>query len=493
MNQIERKLYKLVNILSEAEGQIVKGKKSGNVYMVKSFDPAKHDKPTPDEIEATKQKHGGKIPKGEKSTQKPEKEKPAGAAGDANKPQPVKIAAADFKTDAEKTASAEKAKTTKSQSTVKPAKLSKLIPPSKKPPLGEPQGEHKPNPELKPPVDAKGKVPGTEIPVKNEEKPDPEFTKKLSTKMDKFAERVIKEEGRAQLQVIDEMKKEGKLPQDFKAVNPRDMGFGFQHPDLKDNPALQKEMSKRIKEANKPPHFNMCKVSIPGTNKFCDENIGLAREEMPQLGGKPKPGSKGEEKAKKIADQNVRKKMEIGDGQPIPPDRQKEYDDLYSKEKTDHVNVEKDFEDYLEKEGIEVSEPMEVPTSSLKATQNELVGEQVVGMITSLEEDPNNPFITAPIMVTRDGYVIDGHHRWATIHMYNSKHTPPNGDKPAIPMKVRVVDEDIDTHIPRANKFANEMGIETMSGKAKTGDKKSDKKSKSVAENNIIKFSSFFK
>ena len=35
------------------EDDIVKNKKTGNVYVVKQMDPAKHDKATPDEIEQT--------------------------------------------------------------------------------------------------------------------------------------------------------------------------------------------------------------------------------------------------------------------------------------------------------------------------------------------------------------------------------------------------------------------------------------------------------
>lgn len=334
-----------------------------------------------------------------------------------------------------------------------------------KPPLGEPQGEYKRDPELEPKKDESGNVPGTDIAVENEENPDPEFTHQMATKMDEFYEDVLKEEGRAQQQVIEEMKREGKLPQDFAPVEPRDMGFGFKHPALKDNPELQSELARRIKEANKPPHWDLCKVSIPGTNKFCDKNIGIPRDEMPQLGGKPKPGSEGEKIAKKKADQKVRKKMGLSAEGDVPADRQKEYDELFAKENTSHVNVEQEFEDYLEEQGIAVSKPIAVPASSLKATQNQLVGEQVVGMVGALEEDPNNPFITAPIMVTRDGYVIDGHHRWAAIQAYNMKHCKPNGDKPCIEMKVRVVDENIDTHISRALAFADRMGIERMSGK----------------------------
>ena len=44
------------------EEDIVKSKKSGNIYTVQKMDPNKHDKPTPAEIEQAKEKGGGKLP-----------------------------------------------------------------------------------------------------------------------------------------------------------------------------------------------------------------------------------------------------------------------------------------------------------------------------------------------------------------------------------------------------------------------------------------------
>ncbi len=44
-------MIKLKDLLKEDD--IVKNKKTGNVYMVKKMDPAKHDKPTPAEVEKT--------------------------------------------------------------------------------------------------------------------------------------------------------------------------------------------------------------------------------------------------------------------------------------------------------------------------------------------------------------------------------------------------------------------------------------------------------
>ena len=47
------------------EDDVVKNKKTGNVYVVKNFDSEKHDKPTPAEIEKAKATNGGQLPSGE--------------------------------------------------------------------------------------------------------------------------------------------------------------------------------------------------------------------------------------------------------------------------------------------------------------------------------------------------------------------------------------------------------------------------------------------
>ena len=47
------------------EEDIVKNKKSGNIYVVSKMDPKVHDKPTPAEINKAKKANGGKLPKGE--------------------------------------------------------------------------------------------------------------------------------------------------------------------------------------------------------------------------------------------------------------------------------------------------------------------------------------------------------------------------------------------------------------------------------------------
>ena len=168
------------------------------------------------------------------------------------------------------------------------------------------------------------------------------------------------------------------------------------------------------------PNINLCDVTVPGTNLYCDDNLGIPRDEMPQFKGTAQPGSRAAG-------------MEV--------------------DASGEVDTEPVFKEMLKQKGIKTLQT-QIPADKLKATQKDLVGAKVVGMMGALEKEPEHPKITAPIYVSRDGHVIDGHHRWAAIVAYNAAHP----DSP-IPMKTTVLDMDIKDAIPMANKFAEDMGI----------------------------------
>jgi hypothetical protein len=322
MNKFERKLYQIIN-----EEYVVKNKKTGNVYKVKSFNPAIHDKPTPAEVDAAKQKNGGELPTDDS------KSKPA----DSKKSEPKKQSpkATDFQT------SKEKEKTS----------------------------------DLK----LKSLMPGMDTTKMGLDDISPIERQQISTIVDKLA-----------------------------------------------------ELGKQAKEkGEKAPNFNLCQVTIPGTNLYCDDNKGIPREDMPQFKGTPVAGS--------------------------PADK-------LPKDENGEADTEEFFKQMLNKKGIKVSEPVAVSPDKLKATQSELVGVKVAGMSKVLA-NPDHPAyekITAPIYVSNDGYVLDGHHRWAAIVAHNAS----NPDK-KIPMNVRVIDEPIVPLVKRSNDFAEAMGIRAK--KADTG------------------------
>lgn len=75
----------------------------------------------------------------------------------------------------------------------------------------------------------------------------------------------------------------------------------------------------------------------------------------------------------------------------------------------------------LDKEGVKTfladnnvpNEVVEVPTSSLKPTQGEFNLEKIESM--------NNVGMSIPILVSKDNYVLDGHHRWLANHYKGNK------------------------------------------------------------------------
>ena len=176
---------------------------------------------------------------------------------------------------------------------------------------------------------------------------------------------------------------------------------------------------------NKPEDFNLCQISVPGTNLYCDGNLGIPREEMPQFKGKAIEGTP----AAKLP-----------------------------KDKSGEVDTEPMFKQMLSEKGIKTVAAV-VPSDRLKATQSELVGDKVAGMMRALESNPEHPAITAPIYVSRDGYVIDGHHRWAAMTSLAIKTGKPTN------MKVVVIDDTAKNIIPMANKFAQDIGIAAKRGK----------------------------
>lgn len=134
------------------------------------------------------------------------------------------------------------------------------------------------------------------------------------------------------------------------------------------------------------PTYNLCNVSVAGTNLFCGGHFtseryptGVPRIKMPQLKAEPVPGS-------------------VADRLPRAPGKTT-------------VDAAEAFVAHLSREGIRVGAVEHVPAAALKATQRELVGPTVARMMTDPKYDPAKE----PIFISRDNYVLDGHHRWAAV------------------------------------------------------------------------------
>ena len=63
------------------------------------------------------------------------------------------------------------------------------------------------------------------------------------------------------------------------------------------------------------------------------------------------------------------------------------------------------------------SKTMKMPTKILKPSQNEINGRIVEKVVESMKKNPKKQH--NPIVVSKDGYVVDGHHRWAAQKVMN--------------------------------------------------------------------------
>ena len=72
------------------------------------------------------------------------------------------------------------------------------------------------------------------------------------------------------------------------------------------------------------------------------------------------------------------------------------------------------FIDYLKKIGVRVRRG-QVDPLMLKPTQCELSGSKIANMMDQLRRNPYDKDLRAPILVSRGGYICDGHHRMFAI------------------------------------------------------------------------------
>ena len=192
---------------------------------------------------------------------------------------------------------------------------------------------------------------------------------------------------------------------------------------------LMDEMHKMAQDAvakgKNAPKYDLCKVSVPGTNLFCEESVGIPRAQMPQMRGMPVEGSPAS-----LLPTNKKGKVDIGE----------------------------QFVAHLRDEGIKVKE-MDIRASHLRASQNEIDGARVAELVQTRKIDDLRK---RPIFVTSDNYVIDGHHHWAAI----VGHGAVKDKDYKVP--VYRIDMGIGEAIWRANNFAKEQGIKPKSvpGKA---------------------------
>lgn len=191
---------------------------------------------------------------------------------------------------------------------------------------------------------------------------------------------------------------------------------------------LGKYLKQVEKETGEKSGLDLCKISVPGTNLFCGESIatdkypmGVPRPKMPQLSGIPEKGSEA--------------------------DREPRIDE------EGNVDMGPKFLEWLQERGVGSIEG-EVPASQLKASQHQLKG-KTVSYFMSPEGQKRLNDEKSVIYVSRDGYVIDGHHRWAGKVAADLK----DGKTGDVKIRVKVIDMPIMEALDAGLDFSEQVGI----------------------------------
>ena len=179
-----------------------------------------------------------------------------------------------------------------------------------------------------------------------------------------------------------------------------------------------------IAKGDKAPTYDLCRVTVKGTNLFCVESKGIPRIQMPQLKGVAVAGSR---------------------AAGLTPDRRGE------------VDITPQFKEYLAGKGIGIRTGEE-SAAYMKATQNELDGAKVAGIAKFL--DGGGVIEGEKILLSKDGYIVDGHHRWAAVVGLDARDNELGND---VPMGVDFIDLDIIRLLREANRFAADWGLPQQS------------------------------
>lgn len=186
-------------------------------------------------------------------------------------------------------------------------------------------------------------------------------------------------------------------------------------------------------KGEKAPNYDLCKVTVKGTSLFCAGSTLLGRNLMPQLkSATPKRGSPA---AKKPRNQ-------FGE-----------------------VDLTQDFLAELKKRGYKGRNEME-HAAKLKATQNELNGRKTANIMGYVRTHPTVIADEGPLIVTEEGYILDGHHRWAALVGLDAEDGRLGNDKqiPVVRMNMTVVDL-----LYEALQFTIDQGISPASFSQGTG------------------------
>ncbi len=199
-------------------------------------------------------------------------------------------------------------------------------------------------------------------------------------------------------------------------------GVEFEKP--KQVVTLIHEIRKIVKEAQASGEavkvYDLCRVSVKGTNIFCRDNMDIPRSAMPQLKGQPRKGSPA--------------------------------DSGYPKDDQGRVDLMGEYLDHLDDKGIKVN-ATKIRATHLRAAQREIDGAKVAKILHKYEKegiDKNRRF-----PVSKDGYIVDGHHHWAASIVYQMEYGKSDTPK----FRVNEIDMKILPLLKVTKDFTTKMGI----------------------------------
>ena len=165
--------------------------------------------------------------------------------------------------------------------------------------------------------------------------------------------------------------------------------------------------------------YDLSLVTVEGSNLFTHGSLGKTRIKMPQFTGVPLPDSPASTKPVAFTGDDGRERVDITG----------------------------DFIATLRARGIGVTDTT-MPASHIRATQRDLSVTTVAGVMDRIR---GGRYVDAPLLVTRDGYLLDGHHRWAAMVALAAD--------PDAPIPVTVIDLDVGATLDMARAFTAAMGM----------------------------------
>ena len=182
---------------------------------------------------------------------------------------------------------------------------------------------------------------------------------------------------------------------------------------------------------NKPKSNSFCD-NFPD---FCKQAYGTVRANMPQI---PDAGAFEKEIEAPPPDG-----LETNEPQDIP--------DL-GQATRDYLNSSDDKGEWPKGDQVSVDPVSGVDPSKLKPTQKDIYMDNALKKVAAAEAGNWFPW-DASVLVSKDGYLLDGHHRWAATIVYNSRN-PENKQT----MNIEKVDMPIKNLLKVANAYTDAIG-----------------------------------